>query len=80
MVILSQFITKVELQDEYHDVMITSSFLVTSGLKLTGSKFHEVFKMQNFSLIMLQEKVLRYQLWFSMKTTTNQLALKTDLI
>ena len=27
-----------KLQDEYHDVMITSSFLITSGLGLTGSE------------------------------------------
>ena len=33
-----------ELQDEYHDVMITSSFPITSGFGLTGSEYHGVFR------------------------------------
>ena len=57
-----------KLQDEHHDVMITSSFPVTSGLKLTGSDFHGVFRTKNFLLISLPQKVVRYMSPFCVKT------------
>ena len=47
--------------------MITSSFPVTSGLKLTGSDFHGVFRAQNFSLINLPQKVFEYLQPFSLE-------------
>ena len=43
---------------------VTPSFPVTSGLKLTGSDFHGVFKMWNFLLINLPQKVFAYLLPF----------------